>query len=56
MALSRKYYIKIAHILAINNVNQKLISDFCLYFAYDNPNFNTRKFKEYIEKNQLKNL
>ncbi len=54
--LSKKYYVEIATILReatyLPTVDRDfLISDFSRYFKRDNPRFDARRFRDYIEKN-----
>ena len=51
--LSKKYYIKIANILADNNADDNLITEFALLFSSDNERFDTHRFYMYIQERRI---
>mgnify|MGYP003152748131 CR=1 FL=1 len=44
--LTKKHFIRIAAILRRNNIDFETITDFCLYFCEQNPNFDIMRFQE----------
>ena len=52
MAMTRKHYIKIAQAIKDNEQGNwlgGLIDDLCVIFKQDNNNFDSARFKEYID-------
>lgn len=47
---SKKSYIEIGNILAETNANETQINKFVDKFSNDNPRFDEKRFREFIEK------
>ena len=53
---TRRHYVRIANILADNNADDNLITEFALMFSNDNERFDIHKFYMYIQERRMAKL